>query len=72
MRGSIKLVNKAKGFGFIQAEDSKSYFFHSSGLKSETPNSKYNLFMTLDKKMAVQFTPTTTDKGLRAEDVELV
>ena len=33
-KGSIKFFNESKGFGFIKdADSSKEYFVHSSGLK---------------------------------------
>ncbi len=65
MKGKIKIVKTGKGFGFILGEDRKSYFFHSSGVKNA-------IFDNLREKTQVQFTPTSTDKGLRAEEIEVL
>ena len=30
MKGTVKMFNKEKGYGFIHAEDGRDYFFHYS------------------------------------------
>ncbi|MDD4123738.1 MAG: cold shock domain-containing protein, partial [Bacilli bacterium] len=35
MKGTVKMFNKEKGFGFIKCEDGKDVFFHYSELKVE-------------------------------------
>ena len=32
MKGTVKMFNKEKGYGFIRGEDGKDYFFHYSAL----------------------------------------
>ena len=32
MKGTVKMFNKEKGYGFIRGEDGKDYFFHYSVL----------------------------------------
>lgn len=62
MNGTIKHLNRSKQFGFIIGEDGKNYFFHTSGLRGL-------VFDQLMEKMPVSFESTTTEKGLRAEEI---
>jgi len=62
MNGKIKRLIVDKGFGFLEGEDKKEYFFHQSALR----NSR---FETLQEGDAVTFTGGSSAKGLRAEDV---
>ena len=32
MKGSVKMFNKEKGYGFIRTEDGKDVFFHHSSI----------------------------------------
>jgi cold shock CspA family protein len=58
----IKLINDAPNYGFIRGEDGHDYFFHhTSCLK--------NCFDSLKPGAKVDFVPTETERGRRAEDV---
>ena len=60
-KGTVKFYNELKGFGFIKdAESSKEYFVHSSGLKS---NIKEDDEVTFDLEEG--------KKGLNAVNVKL-
>ncbi len=64
MKGVIKKV--LNGFGFIAPEDgSKDVFFHASGLVGIE-------FDSLSERMEVTFEMGTSDKGPKAENVEVV
>ncbi len=59
--GTVKFFNKSKGFGFIKdAESSKEYFVHSSGLKDEIKDNDEVTFDLQEGK-----------KGLNAVNVRL-
>lgn len=62
MKGTIKRLVNAKGFGFIAAEDGNEYFFHQSAC-SQTP------FDELREGQAVTFQRGQGPKGPRGEDV---
>lgn len=64
MKGTIKNVNKEKGYGFIRADYSgKELFFHRSGLKCNFDN--------LSPGIKVTYEETESAKGPRAEGVDL-
>ena len=68
MNGTIRSINKEKKYGFIYSRDDKQdYFFHASDLADP---SQY--FLHLEEGMLVRFNPIETQKGLRANDVELI
>jgi CspA family cold shock protein len=61
-KGTVKFFNDSKGFGFIKDADStKEYFVHSSGLKD---NISENDEVTFDLEQG--------KKGLNAVNVKLV
>ncbi len=68
MRGKVVRIYSEKGFGFIQGEDKRDYFMHFSAVaKAEWDN-----FVRCNKRgeeVVVEFTPSESDKGPRAEDV---
>lgn len=65
-KGHVKWFNESKGFGFIAPEDDTGdVFVHFSAIKTEG-------FRTLHENQLVQFTVTKGDKGLQAENVEVV
>lgn len=69
--GRIKNL-KPSHYGFILDEDAKEYFFHSDNY-----NGDWDKLMSLSppitsKGPVVQFTPTTSPKGLRATNVEFI
>lgn len=68
MKGTIN--TRKDSFGFIKGDDGKSYFFIPSCLKREgglIPPS----FDDFLEGRNVRFAPVSTDKGLRATEVEL-
>ena len=61
-KGTVKFYNAVKGFGFIKdAESTKEYFVHSSGLKDN-----------IDENDEVTFDLEEGKKGLNAVNVKLV
>lgn len=60
-RGKIRKINTEKGFGFIQADDGKEYFVHSSKCRP-------GVFARLTEGAEVTF----TEKTPAAFDVDLV
>jgi CspA family cold shock protein len=60
MKGKVKFFNEVKGFGFIEAEDGKEYFVHSSSLNSG---------ITISKGDSVTFDVEQGDKGPKAVKV---
>lgn len=63
MKGTIKMFNKEKGFGFIHAEDGNDVFFHYSSLVMEG-------FKTVEQGEQVQFDLEQSDRGLRAANIK--
>jgi CspA family cold shock protein len=62
MTGTIKNINKDKGYGFILGENGAEYFFHRSALKNITMDE-------LEKGRQVAFEDAEGTKGPRAEDI---
>lgn len=60
--GTVKWFSNAKGYGFIEREEGEDVFVHFSAIRSEG-------YRTLKEGQRVEFTVTTGDKGLQAEDV---
>jgi len=66
MKGTIVRIYEQKKFGFIRALDSnEEYFFHKTGIAQD---SDYQ-FEQLQMGQVVEFVPTRTPKGSRAENV---
>ncbi len=65
MKGTVKMFNKEKGFGFIRAEDGQDYFFHYSALVMDE-------FKTAEKGEQVEFEVEESDRGPRAKNVKKV
>ena len=65
MKGTVKMFNKEKGYGFIRGEDGKDYFFHYSVLVMDD-------YKTAEKGEAVEFEIQESDRGLRAKDVKKI
>ncbi len=61
--GTIKTLT-AKGFGFIESQDGKEYFFHQSACQSVS-------FDNLHEGQRVTFDVSQGPKGPRAENVKL-
>lgn len=64
MSGKIVRLNSAKGFGFIEGEDNRDYFFHWTELDKFS-----RVFKSLKKDDPVEFNPGSTSQGLRAYSV---
>lgn len=62
MKGTVKMFNKEKGFGFIHTEDGQDVFFHYSSLVMDG-------FKTVVQGEEVEFELVQSDRGLRAEKV---
>jgi cold shock protein len=63
--GTIKKLVSDRGFGFIQADDGKEYFFHRSGVESAG-------FDSLVGGESVEFEVEQSPKGPRAARVRTV
>jgi CspA family cold shock protein len=64
MDGTIKTINRDKGFGFIRDDDKEEYFFHRSALDGVQ-------FDQLFEGQAVAFEVVDSTKGPRAGRVAL-
>ncbi len=62
MKGTIKMFNKEKGFGFIHSEDGSDVFFHYSSLEMEG-------FKTISAGQEVEFELEQSDRGARASHI---
>ena len=63
--GTVKWFNAEKGYGFISREAGGDVFVHYSEIRSSG-------FRTLDEGQRVEFTVAQSQKGLQAQDVELI
>lgn len=63
MTGTVKRVNRDKGFGFLRGEDDVERFFHMSGLRSGLD------IQTLQEGTKVDFEHEDGPKGPRATDI---
>lgn len=64
IRGKVKWFNKDKGFGFIESSG-KDYFVHFSAIQASG-------FKNLHENSSVLFKVGKGQKGLQAEEVEIV
>lgn len=64
-RGTVKWFNNSKGYGFIQREQGGDVFVHYRAIKGEG-------YKTLEDGMQVEFIVTQGQKGLQAEEVEVI
>ena len=65
MKGTVKMFNADKGFGFIHAEDGKDVFFHYSSLLMDA-------FKTANQGEKVEFDVEETEKGPRAINIKKI
>lgn len=65
MKGTIKMFNKEKGYGFIRAEDGQDVFFHYSALVMDG-------YKTATEGEHVEFDVENSERGLRASNVKKV
>ena len=63
-KGTIKNLLKGRGYGFIETEDGKEVFFHSTGLQGAD-------FESLKEGQAVEYETEQGPKGLRAINIRL-
>ena len=62
MQGKVKWFNNSKGYGFIARNEGEDIFVHYSAIKVDG-------YKTLKEGQDVEFTVSTGEKGLQAEDV---
>jgi CspA family cold shock protein len=60
--GTVKWINEAKGFGFIEQKSGPDVFAHFSAISGDG-------FKTLAEGQAVQFVVTDGQKGPQAENI---
>jgi cold shock protein len=65
MKGSVKMFNKEKGYGFIRTEDGKDVFFHYSSLLMDS----YKVAEVGEK---VEFDVEESERGPRATNIRKV
>jgi len=63
--GTVKWFHNEKGYGFISRENGEDLFVHFSAIIGDG-------YRSLEEGDRVQFTVVEGDKGLQAQDVELV
>ena len=63
MEGTVKWYNNTKGYGFIQGEDGKDYFVHSSAVAQGT---------FIRENDRVSFEPVEGERGKQAQNVTLI
>jgi CspA family cold shock protein len=65
MKGTVKMFNKEKGFGFIRAENGQDVFFHYSALVMDG-------YKTAAEGEKVEFDVENSERGLRASNVKKI
>jgi CspA family cold shock protein len=65
MNGTVKWFNAEKGFGFITTEEGNDVFAHFSQINKDG-------FKTLEEGQAVSFNVVEGQKGLQAENIEII
>jgi CspA family cold shock protein len=63
--GIVKWFDSAKGYGFIQRSQGEDVFVHFRAIRGDG-------FRSLEGGQQVEFTVTTGQKGLQADDVAVV
>jgi len=63
--GRVKWFNERKGYGFISQDNGKDVFVHQTAIKSSG-------FRTLEEGQAVKFDIVQDQRGLKAENVEII
>lgn len=63
--GKVKKFNKEKGYGFITDGEGKDYFFYYTSLNMEG-------FKTVDAGADVEFEAQESERGLRADSIDIV
>ena len=65
MKGTVKWINKEKGFGFITGEDGKDGYAHFSQIQKEG-------FKELFEGQEVEFEITEGQKGPQASNIVVI
>ena len=65
MKGTVKMFNKEKGYGFIRAEDGHDVFFHYSALLMDD-------YKTAVQGEKVEFEEESSPRGPRAKDIKKI
>lgn len=65
MLAKVKWFNNAKGFGFIEYNESEDIFIHYSNINK-------NGYKTLKEGQLVDFDLVKTDKGYQAKNIKIV
>ncbi len=65
MKGSVKMFNKEKGYGFIRTEDGKDVFFHYSSLIMDA-------YKTAEVGEKVEFEVEESERGPRATNIRKI
>jgi CspA family cold shock protein len=63
VEGTVKFFNEQKGYGFVEGEDGKEYFVHSTGLEEG---------VRLNEGDKVSFEVVQGDRGPKAEKVKKI
>jgi len=63
--GKVKWFNATKGFGFIERDEGDDVFVHYRAINTKG-------YRSLEEGQKVDFTITQSNKGLQAEDVNIV
>jgi len=66
MTGTIKRINRDRGFAFVTRPHETDIFLHVSGLADRSQ------FDTLQEGQLVEFEPVESEKGWRATNVRLL
>ena len=65
MKGTVQWFNAEKGYGFITTEEGNDVFAHFSQINREG-------FKTLDEGQEVEFDVVEAEKGLQAENINIL
>lgn len=63
--GTVKWFNNSKGFGFIARESGDDVFVHFRAIRGEG-------YKSLQEGQSVEFELHDSDKGLQAQEVDIV
>lgn len=69
MLGTIRTLMDQKGYGFINGNDGKEYFFHRDDFVGFWPDLITE--SQADSQLQLDFTAAKTPKGLRAQNVSI-
>ncbi len=64
-RGTVKWFNSTKGYGFISREQGNDVFVHFRAIRG-------NGYKSLEEGQSVEFRVAQGQKGLQAEEVDII